>query len=197
MDSAQSLHEDLVRKISDRGSFNPVITVSEFSNTENSDSEMDTGMPSYSSMARRQPRPQFSKQRAPRKEQGEPDPKVKNFQKAIETAERSTLIFNLGMGNVKLLNEKSILSKATLALTEAAAKVEGKASNRPSQDTLDALDDVLSIAKDVKIFGKATKPFRNVRDKNDPRNCTFFTVPIRYKFKDKDSRFEAESVLRD
>ena len=101
------------------------------------------------------------------------------------------------MGNTKLLNEKSILAKATLALTAKAAEVEGKPLSKLSQNSVDALDDVLSIAEGVTLFGKQTKPFRNSKLPEDPKNGTFFTIPVRYEFKDKEHRFSAESVLRD
>ena len=125
------------------------------------------------------------------------DPKVKKFQDAIKMAEKSTLVFNLDMGNTKLLNEKSILAKASLALTSKAAEVEGKPLNKLSQNAVDALDDVLSIAEGVTLFGKQTKPFRNMKQPEDPKNGTFFTIPVRYEFKDREQRFSAESVLRE
>ena len=157
---------------------------------------MDTGNPSYSNMAAKRPaRPQPAKRLVNATEQV--DPKIKAFKDAVKSAENSTLVFNLNMGNVKILNKKTILSKATLALTAKAAKLEGNPEHKPSQDTVDALDDVLSIAKRVELYGKSTKPFRNVRMKDDPRNGTFCTVPVKYEFSNKDARIAAESVLRE
>jgi len=200
MESSNSLQADLVSALSKdhvpRSSSipnGPKVTVTPESSSEMSDSEMDTGFASYSQVTRRPFRPALPKA----KEQLPPvDPKVKAFQEAVKSAEKSTLIFNLNLGTQKLLNEKSILSKATLALTAEAAKIEGKPPNKPSQDTIDILDDVLSIAQGVTIFGKSTKPYKS-RKKEDPRSGTFCTVPVRYEFKDKDSRIAAEAVLRE
>jgi len=210
VDSTIALQESLVNALSvnnnsntNKGT-NPTIQVHEEDAFDCglSDSDMDTGPSSYSQMAARRPLRQKSLaqlhgQQRPVTTGPVVDPKVKRFQDAVKSAEKSTLIFNLDMGTTKLLNEKSILSRATLSLTAKAAAVEGKPANRPSQATVEALDDVLSIAEGVTLFGKQTKAFRNNGKADDPRNGTFFTIPLRYEFKDKDQRIAAETVLRE
>jgi len=176
----------------------PTIRVSDETVSEVSDSDMDTGPTSYSKVAARRPLRQRTLQPIRSTVPPTPvDPKVKKFQDAIKAAEKSTLVFNLDMGNTKILNEKSILSKATLALTAKAAVVEGKPPNRPSAEVVEALDDVLSLASGATIFGKQTKAYRNNKKQDDPRNGTFFTVPVRYEFKDREQKFAAETVLRE
>jgi hypothetical protein len=125
------------------------------------------------------------------------DPKLLAFEDAVKQSERSTLVFNLNLGSTKTLNQKAILTKATRALTEAAAEVEGNKGKPPSKEAVAALDDVISVIEDVTLFGKVTKPYENKKNSTDPRNRTFFTMPIRYEFKDKDTRVEAETILRD
>jgi hypothetical protein len=125
------------------------------------------------------------------------DPKLQAFQDAVKHSERYTLIFNLNLGSKKTLNDKTILSQATLALSAAAAEVEGNNSKYPTKDTVAALDDVMSVTQNVTLFGKVTKPYENKNNTQDPKNRTFFTMPVRYEFKDKDTRIEAETILRD
>jgi hypothetical protein len=125
------------------------------------------------------------------------DPKIQAFQDAVKHAERSTLIFNLDLGPKKTLNEKTILTHATLALSAAAAAVEGKNSKTPSRDSVVALDDVMSVTQNVVLYGKVTRPYENKSNPQDPKNKTFFTMPVRYEFKDKETRLEAETILRD
>jgi hypothetical protein len=60
--------------------------------------------------------------------------KVRKFAEAIKDAERSTLCFNLNMGNKPIMNKTTISERATLALTSMAAKVEGKNSAVPSPE---------------------------------------------------------------
>ena len=205
MDTTAAMHDEMVSsmftthlsKVSTQHT-TPVIQVSQDTASEVSDSDMDTGHTSYSQVASRRPlRQKVLQQIKPVNSQPEVDPKVKKFQDAVKLAERSSLVFNLDMGNTKLLNEKSILEKATLSLTAKAAVVEGKPPNRPSTETVNALDDVLSIASGVTLFGKQTKVFRSKVKSDDPRNGTFFTIPVRYEFKDRDQKLAAESVLRE
>jgi hypothetical protein len=50
--------------------------------------------------------------------------KVRKFKEAIRDAERSTLCFNLNMGNKPIMNKTTIAERASLALTSMAAKAE-------------------------------------------------------------------------
>jgi hypothetical protein len=125
------------------------------------------------------------------------DPKIQAFQDAVKHAERSTIVFNLNLGSKKTLNEKTILSQATLALSAAAATVEGSNSKVPSGDVVATLDDVMSVTQNVTLLGKVTKPYENRANPQDPKNKTFFTMPIKYEFKDKETRVEVETILRD
>ena len=118
---------------------------------------------------------------------------LKRFKDAVKDAEKSTLIFNLDMGKVPIMNPESIAKKATLALTSMAAVVEGKTHSIPSDDSVAAIDDVLSMSKGMKFYGNTTKTYRNPRD---PKSGSYCTLPVRYDFKDKDTRLRAEGVLR-
>jgi hypothetical protein len=79
--------------------------------------------------------------------------KVRKFAEAIKDAERSTLCFNLNMGNKPIMNKTTISERATLALTSMAAKVEGKNSAVPSPETVAALDDVTSLVTSMELEG--------------------------------------------
>jgi hypothetical protein len=97
----------------------------------------------------------------------DPDPDtvaLRKFKDAVHEAEKSTVIFNLEMGNFPLLNTTTISKKATLAMTSMAAKVEKRTDNSPSREAITAIDDVLSIAKNMTLFGNATKPYNNKQD---------------------------------
>ena len=202
MAASAKIHEEILKTVMVNGKSVtrpqpqplPQVTIADC--TDNSDSETETGAISYSQMASRRPTRYTVRKTAPPVEHPPVDPKVKAFSEAVKAAERSTLVFNLDMGIQKTLNEKTILEKATLALTSAAALVEGNQAHRPSAEAVEALDDVLSIAKSVSLFGRTTKPYRNMSKKEDVRNGRFCTIPVKYDFKNKDSRIEAESVLR-
>jgi hypothetical protein len=120
-------------------------------------------------------------------------PEILRFREAVRDAERSTLIFNLDMGKVPIMNVESMSRKATLALTSMAAKVEECSTSIPSEDSVAIIDDVLSLSSGIKFFGATTKSYRKTGDKNSGSFCT---VPVKYEFQDKDTRIRAEKVLR-
>jgi hypothetical protein len=129
----------------------------------------------------------------PEKERVEREKKI--FKDAVKNAECSTLIFNLDMGRVPIMNTDTISKKATLALTTMAAKIEkGPQATTPSEDTVAVIDDILMCATGMELFGKKTKSYRNSKDSNSGLFCT---LPVKYTFEDKDTRIEAETILRE
>jgi hypothetical protein len=124
----------------------------------------------------------------------EPDPVKKKFREAIKEAEKSTLIFNLNLGKVPILNRETMNKRATLALASLAAAKEKKTVSAPDNDTVEAIDDALSVAHNVTFFGNGTKTYKNPKD---PLSGSYCTAPVKYDFEDKEVRFTAEKVLRD
>jgi hypothetical protein len=121
----------------------------------------------------------------------EEEKKVRKFNEAIRDAERSTLVFNLNMGNVPLMNKTTISEKASLALTKMAAAAEGKNRPIPSPDAVAAIDDLTSMVTNMEFYGNSTKEYKG-KD-----STGFCTVPVRYQFKDRDQKAFAEKTLRD
>ena len=121
----------------------------------------------------------------------EEEKKLRKFGEAIKDAERSTLCFNLDMGNVPIMNKHSISEKASLALTRMAAAVEGKNRSVPSPDRIEALDDITSMVTNMELYGSSTKQYKG---KDSPGFCT---VPVKYQFKDREQKTFAEKTLRD
>jgi hypothetical protein len=122
------------------------------------------------------------------------DPKLTKFREVVRDAERSTLVFNLDMGKVPIMNRETISKKATLSLTSMAAKKEQKTTSIPSDDAVAAIDDVLSITTGMEFFGAQTKTYKHPSDPNSGLYCT---VPVKYEFENKEDRIRAEMVLRD
>jgi hypothetical protein len=125
--------------------------------------------------------------------------KVRKFNEAIRDAERSTLCFNLNMGNKPIMNKTTIAERATLALTTMAAKAEGKHSSVPSQEAVSVIDDVVSMVTKMEFYGANTKQYKgNDKDKDKDKDTpAFCTVPVKYQFKDREQRIFAEKQLRD
>ena len=120
------------------------------------------------------------------------DPKLQRFRDLVNNAEKSTVVFNLDMGRVPLINKATMGIKATAALTAMAAAAEKRPANNPSPDTVAAIDDALSVAEKVSFFGNTTKSAKN--GKSD--GGAFCTIPVCYAFPDKKTRSRVEHVFR-
>jgi len=116
------------------------------------------------------------------------------FKKAVEEAERSTLILNLNLGRARIVNPDTISTNVTKALIAMAAAVEGEESGVPSNASIEAVDDIISVAKKMTLVGKFTKSVRNTKDKS--LNGSYCTLPVKYEFADKGTKFFADEVLR-
>jgi hypothetical protein len=121
------------------------------------------------------------------------DPLVNNFREAIRAVEKSTLVFNLDMGKVPVINKETISKRAMLALAAIAAEKEKRSGPVPSADSVETLDDVLSLVENMEFYGESTKTYRHPTDKKSGQFCT---IPVRYDFRDRDTRFRVETVLR-
>jgi hypothetical protein len=125
--------------------------------------------------------------------QSDSNPELKAFKDAVTKAESSTLVFNLDLGRIPIMNTETMSTRATLALTAMAADAENRPGNIPTEETVSTIDDILSMAKNIEFFGKKTKSYINSKDSKSGSYCT---IPVKYEFEDKEVRFEAEKFLR-
>jgi hypothetical protein len=123
------------------------------------------------------------------------DPTVaaqRKVKQALRDSEKKTLLFNLDMGKVPTMNKDTLSRKVTLALGEKASSGN---HDYDIKDAEDAIDDILSCSR-LEFLGVTSKKFFNKKNVNDARNDTFCTLPVRFEFKDKETRIQAEKTLR-
>ena len=60
-----------------------------------------------------------------------PTPAAQRFRDLVSEAGKSSLIFNLDMGRVPLINKETMSIKATSALTAMAATLENRPASKP------------------------------------------------------------------
>jgi hypothetical protein len=116
----------------------------------------------------------------------------KKVKQVIREAEKKTTIFNLDLGKAPTMNKDTLARKVTIALHD---KVQSGEHDYDIKDAEDILDDVLSCAK-LEFLGNTTKKFFNKRNVNDVRNDSMCTIPVRFDFKDREARINAETNLR-
>jgi hypothetical protein len=136
-----------------------------------------------------------TKQKVKAPQPAQVDPKAaaeRKVKQAIREAEKKTLLFNIDMGKVPTLNKDTLSRKVTLALGEKATSGN---HDYDIKDAEDAIDDILSCVK-LDFLGTTSKKFYNKKNPQDPRNDSFCTMPVRFEFKDKVTRMQAEKTLR-
>jgi hypothetical protein len=90
------------------------------------------------------------------------------------------------------MNKESLSRKVTESLCSTV-----KAGNHDYDiaDAEEVLDDILSCSK-LEFLGTTSKLYFNNRNQNGPLNNKMYTLPVRMDFKDRETRFEAEIMLR-
>ena len=120
------------------------------------------------------------------------DTAANKVKRVLREAERRVVIFDLDLGAAPTINKETISRKVTIALHD---KVKEGKHDWNIGDAGEMVDDVLSCSQ-LEFLGSSTRKFYNGRDKDDPRNGTMCTVPVRMDFKNKDTRIRAESTLK-
>jgi hypothetical protein len=118
--------------------------------------------------------------------------KVRKLKTVLRDAEKKTVIFNLDLGKNPAMNKDTLSRKVTEAL---GTSVRSGKHDYHIGDAEEVLDDILSCSK-LEFLGTQSKLFFNNRNEEDARNNNMYTLPVRMEFKDRDTRFEAEIMLR-
>jgi hypothetical protein len=118
--------------------------------------------------------------------------KVKKLKTVLREAEKKTVLFNLNLGKHPAMNKETLSRKVTEAL---GTSVRSGKHDYHIGDAEEVLDDILSCSK-LEFLGTQSKLFFNNRNEQDERNNNMYTLPVRMEFKDRESRFEAEIMLR-
>jgi hypothetical protein len=122
----------------------------------------------------------------------EEEQKVKKVKSVLRDAEKKTVLFNLDLGKNPAMNKDTLSRKVTDALGTA---VRSGKHDYHIGDAEEVLDDILSCSK-LEFLGTQSKLFFNNRNEEDARNNNMYTLPVRMDFKDRETRFEAEIMLR-
>jgi hypothetical protein len=117
---------------------------------------------------------------------------TKKVKQTLRDAEKKKVLFNLNLGKNPVMNKESLSRKVTESLCSTV-----KAGNHDYDiaDAEEVLDDILSCSK-LEFLGTTSKLYFNNRNPNDPMNNNTYTLPVRMDFKDRETRFEAEIMLR-
>ena len=136
--------------------------------------------------------PTGSKQVRKSVSKGPAEMKAQRVKDSLREAERRMVVFDLDLGSAPTINKDTISKKVTVALHAKAASGE---HDWNIKDAGEMVDDILSCAQ-LEFLGSGTRKFHNNRNQADPRNNKMCTVPVRFDFKNKETRLQAEQTMR-
>jgi hypothetical protein len=119
---------------------------------------------------------------------------MKELREGLDKADRETILFDADLGKVTLANRKA-LANAFSSGIRSAAVAGARAANEDPAEAVRVLDNALSVVQDMDFNGASSKHFRGKTDA-DMRNGSFCTMPIKFRFEDKDARIHFETTIR-
>ncbi len=117
------------------------------------------------------------------------------LREALKKADLESIVFDADLGPGPTFN-RSKLSAALSAGLKARVINHAENKNNDVAEAVRVLDDAFGGVEDVDFLGKETKSFSNSRDKDDPRNGKFCTMPVKLRFSDRDSRIFFETTIK-
>jgi len=111
----------------------------------------------------------------------------------LAKADRESIVFDANLGKTAIFNRTKLSAAFSASLKQA---VVGAATREDVAESVRVLDDAFSCVEDVDFLGQASKPYENHRDKADPLNGSFYTMPVKLRFPDRDSRIYFENTVR-
>jgi hypothetical protein len=120
-----------------------------------------------------------------------PPPGLKGLREGLEKADREYVLFGANLGQIPVANRNVLASAFTAGLKDCAASTANEQQADLAEMTRD-LDDALSCVTDMEFLGAKSKKFLK---EGDTRSNTFCTLPIKFKFDDRNSRINFEKTL--
>ena len=131
-----------------------------------------------------------------------PEPtKVKALREALETADKTVIVFDANLGPSPVANRTTLAHNLTNGLRAAAI---GRAADRP-EDAVEGVrmaSDALSCASKVDFLGQSSRRAKPVVVVDEDggemaRERAFCTMPVRLEFEDRGGRLHFERTMRD
>jgi len=113
---------------------------------------------------------------------------------AVRDAERSVLIHNLNLGQSPILNPATISARITSALVQAASNADGASRNTVTDTGKELTADIMSLVTSMDLYGTGTRPCRIPG--NPSLNGTFYTVPVKLSFQNKQTAQRVSELLK-
>ncbi len=117
------------------------------------------------------------------------------LREALKRADTESVLFDANLGPQSVMNKKTLLPAFTAGLKASAEEVARK-NEKELGEHLRVASDALDCVGEVEFLGEKSKLYENRRDKNDPKNGTFCTMPIKLTFEDRQDRINFERTVK-
>jgi hypothetical protein len=122
----------------------------------------------------------------------DPVPGAKELREGLEKADRECVLFGANLGTATLAN-RSALANALSSGMRAAVVAKAEQKSLDSGEMIRDLDDALSCVQDMDFIGGKSQKYIK---EGDPKSNTFCTMPVKFRFEDRNARINFEKTLR-
>ena len=119
---------------------------------------------------------------------------VSELREALETAEKSAIVFNADLGPLPLANRAALSGNFTAGLRAAAIATAGSDASKAAE-SVRAAADALSCASKLEFLGQSSK--RTGGDGVAGGGGGFCSMPVKLSFEDRSERIHFERTLRE
>jgi hypothetical protein len=122
-------------------------------------------------------------------------PGTKELRESMIKADCESVMFEVNLGSNTMANRAGLANAFSNAVRKSAVDSAISAGKDPAE-AVRVMDDALSCVLDMEFIGASSQKFISKRQ-GDIRNNTFCTMPIKFKFDDRNSRIHFEKSMRD
>jgi hypothetical protein len=121
-----------------------------------------------------------------------PVPGLKELREGLEKADKECVLFGANLGSVTMAN-RNALANALSGGIRAAVVAKAESKGLDSAEMIRDLDDALSCVNDMEFIGGKSQKYIK---EGDPKSNTFCTMPVKFRFDDRNARINFEKTLR-
>lgn len=137
----------------------------------------------------------------------QPDPEETKLKVALETADKSLVVFGANLGNAQIGNRNTLSANFTAGLRNAAIAKSGEDA-AVAAETVRQVADALSCAESIDFIGRTSTAYRaRGETRGDGGEDTegaaasaeppsYYSMPIKLSFPDRDSRIYFEQTIK-
>jgi hypothetical protein len=123
------------------------------------------------------------------------EPGTAELRAALAAADKSAVVFDVGLGPSPVANRASLNAAFTGGLKDATLKVVGENVGELTE-SIRIVNDALSCADNVEFLGRTSSQKIDKKDPHKPIVMPYCTMPVKLDFPDRNTRIHFERTLK-